>query len=77
MPPEIFEKLCTEMRPYIQKNKSRLGDPISVEKQMAARLYYLVDEGRMQILLVSGNQQFQKLSGFFCFYFKKIFPFLT
>ena len=77
MPPEIFEKLCTEMRPYIQKNKSRLRDPISVEKQMAARLYYLVDEGRMQILLVSGNQQFQKMSGFFCFYFKKIFPFVT
>ena len=76
MPPESFEKLCTEMRPYIQKNKSRLRDPISVEKQMAARLYYLVDEGRMQILLVSGNRKVQKLSGFF-FYFKKIFPFVT
>ena len=32
---------------------------------MAARLYYLVDEGRMQILLVSGNREVQKLSGFF------------
>ena len=27
-----------------------------------------------QIILLLGNQQFQKLSGFFCFYFKKFFP---
>ena len=75
---ESFEKLCTELRPYIQKNKTRFRDPISVEKQVATTLYYLADEDRMrkvansfgnstvsklQILLVSGNRQFPKLSG--------------
>ena len=44
---ESFEKLCTELRPYIQKNKTRFHDPISVEKQVAATLYYLADEDRM------------------------------
>ena len=44
MPQEIFEKLCIKLRPSIQKNK-RFRDPVSVEKQVAAALYYLVDEG--------------------------------
>ena len=47
MSQESFEKLCTELRPYIQKNKTRFRDPITVEKQVAATLYYLADEGRM------------------------------
>ena len=46
MSQESFEKLCTVLRPYIQKNKTRFRDPISVEKQVAATLYYLVDEGK-------------------------------
>ena len=29
---------------------------------------------KWQILLVSWNRQFQKLSGVFCFYFRKFFP---
>ena len=45
---ESFEKLCTELRPYSQKNKTRFWDPISVEKQVAATLYYLADEGRLR-----------------------------
>ena len=46
MPQESFEKLCNKLKPYIQKNKG-LQDPISVEKQVAATLYYLADEGRV------------------------------
>ena len=48
MSQESFEKLCIELRPYIQKNKIRFRDPISVEKQVAATLHYLADEGRMR-----------------------------
>ena len=47
MPQEIFEKLCIKLRPSIQKNKG-FRDPVSVEKQVAAALYYLADEGRMR-----------------------------
>ena len=47
MPQESFEKLCTKLRPYIQKNKG-FQDPIFVEKQATAALYYLADEGRMR-----------------------------
>ena len=46
MPQESFEKLCTELISYIRRNK-RFRDPISVEKQVAAALYYLADEGSM------------------------------
>ena len=42
MPQEIFEKLCIKLRPSIQKNKG-FRDPVSVEKQVAAGLYYLVE----------------------------------
>ena len=44
---ESFEKLCTKLRPYIQKNKG-FQDPISVEKQVAAALYYCANEGRIR-----------------------------
>ena len=47
MPQEIFEKLCIKLRPSIQKNKG-FRDPVSVEKQVVAALYYLADEGRIQ-----------------------------
>ena len=46
MPQDIFEKLCIKLRPSIQKNKE-FRDPVSVEKQVVAGLYYLADEGRM------------------------------
>ena len=48
MSQESFGKLCTELRPYILKNKTRFRDRISVEKQVAATLYYLADESRMR-----------------------------
>ena len=47
MPQEIFEKLCIKLRPSTQTNKG-FRDPVSVEKQVAAALYYLADEGRMR-----------------------------
>ena len=47
MPQENFEKLCTKVRPYIQKNK-RFREDFSVEKQVATGLHYLADEGRMR-----------------------------
>ena len=47
MSQEIFKKLCTKLRPYIQKNKG-FQDPSSVEKQVAATLFYFADEGRMR-----------------------------
>ena len=46
MPQESFEKLCSKVRPYIQKNKG-FRDPMSMEKQVAAALYYFANEGRM------------------------------
>ena len=39
-----FEELCTAVRPYIQKNKTKFLDLILVEKEVAAMLYYFVDE---------------------------------
>ena len=47
MPQEIFEKLCIKLRPSIQKNKG-FRDRVSVEKQVAAALYYLAYEGRVR-----------------------------
>ena len=42
----MFWKLCSKLRPYIEKIKG-FEDPISVEKQVSVTSYYLVDEGRM------------------------------
>ena len=47
MSQETFEKYCGELQPYIQKISTRFRDPVSVEKQVTATLYYLADEGRM------------------------------
>ena len=47
MPGEIFEKLCIKVRPTIKKNKG-FRDSVSVNKQVAAGLYDLEDDGRMQ-----------------------------
>ena len=48
MSQESFEKLCTELRPYYQNNKTRFRHPISVNKQVVSTLYCLTDEGRMR-----------------------------
>ena len=44
---QMFEKLCIKLRPSIQENK-RFRDRVSLEKQVAAALYYLADEGRVR-----------------------------
>ena len=75
MPQESFEKLFTMLRPCIQKYK-RFRDPISVEKQVVAVLYYLADEGRMRKVASSfgiGKSTISKIIR--CFFFLlKIFP---
>ena len=39
-----FQKLCNELRPYLQKNPTRFRNSIFIEKQVATTLYYLADE---------------------------------
>ena len=48
MSQKSFHKLCTELRPYLEKQSTRFRDPVSVEKQVASTLYYLADEGRLR-----------------------------
>ena len=38
--------LCSQIRPFIIKSNTQFREAISVEKQLAVTLYYLVDEGR-------------------------------
>ena len=42
-----FERLCAELKPFIEKKQTNIRSPISVECQVAATLYYLSDEGRL------------------------------
>ena len=41
-----FLELCSELRPFIEKQATKMRKPISVETQVAVTLYYLSDEGR-------------------------------
>ena len=43
-----FLKLCEELRPHIQRKLTHMRTPIEVERQVAATLYYLSDEGRLR-----------------------------
>ena len=43
-----FERLCAELKPFLQREEANMRMPISVECQVAATLYYLSDEGRMR-----------------------------
>lgn len=43
-----FERLCAELKPFIEKKQTNIRSPISVECQVAATLYYLSDEGRLR-----------------------------
>ena len=43
-----FERLCAELKPFIEKELTNMRSPISVECQVAATLYYLSDEGRLR-----------------------------
>ena len=48
MSEQTFNKLCVLLRPFIEKETTRFRDPVSVETQIAATLYYLSDGGRMR-----------------------------
>ena len=43
---QSFDRLCVELRSFLQKQISHLREPLSVETQVAIALYYLSDEGR-------------------------------
>ena len=45
---ENFLKLCSELQPYIKKQVTNMREPVEVERQVAATLYYLSDEGRLR-----------------------------
>lgn len=45
---ENFDKLCDELRPHLRKQRTVMRSPIDVERQVAATLYYLSDEGRLR-----------------------------
>ena len=46
MSKDSFMSLCYELKPYIEKNATRLRVPIPFRKRVAITIYYLVDEGR-------------------------------
>ena len=48
MSKQSFDKLCSELHPYIEKRETNMRSPVSVEKQVALTLYYLSDEGRLR-----------------------------
>ena len=41
-----FYELNDMLRPYLEKKRTRLRTPISVEVQVGSLLYYIIDEGR-------------------------------
>ena len=45
---DAFFKLCSELRPYIERKITNMRQPIDVEKQVAVTLYFLSDEGRLR-----------------------------
>ena len=45
---ENFLILCAHLKPYIQREKTNMRRPISVEQQVAVTLYYLSDEARLR-----------------------------
>ena len=45
---ENFLKLCAELRPFIEKQVTNMREPVEVERQVAATLYYLSDEVRLR-----------------------------
>ena len=45
---EHFLKLFSELQPFIKKQITNMREPVEVERQVAATLYYLSDEGRLR-----------------------------
>ena len=42
---ENFLKLCSEVQPFITKQVTNMREPVEVERQVVAMLYYLSDQG--------------------------------
>ena len=42
------DKLCGELRPFIERKVTNMRLPVSVETQVASTIYYLSDEGRLR-----------------------------
>ena len=40
-----FNKLCNELRPFLQKKRTSMRAPLDVKTRVAITLYYLCDEG--------------------------------
>ena len=45
---ENFLKLYSELRPFLEKQVTNVWAPVEVERQVAATLYYLSDEGQLR-----------------------------
>lgn len=45
---ESFYKLVDKLRPFIEKQVTRMRVPVSADTQVAVTLYYLSDEGRLR-----------------------------
>ena len=43
-----FFALCEQLDPYIERQATRMREPVEVDRQVALTLYYLADEGRMR-----------------------------
>ena len=57
MKKENFQKLCDELRPYLERNATVMRKAVDVETQVALALYYLSDEGSVvtgSVFRVSG-----------------------
>ena len=77
MSQQCFEKLCTELRPYIQNNKTRFEIQFQQRNKWSQHYITLKMKAgceKWQILLVLGYRQFRKLSEVFYFCFRKFFP---
>ena len=42
------DKLCGELRPFIERKVTNMRLPVSVETHVASTIYYLSDEGRLR-----------------------------
>ena len=48
MSKESFYKLTDKLRPFIERQKTKMRSPVPADMQLAVTLYYLSDEGRLR-----------------------------
>lgn len=44
---DSFLSLCRQLEPHIELRRTRMREPVEVDRQVALTLYYLSDKGRM------------------------------